>query len=219
MEQTDEPYKMDFWRMLLGLGIPKTYVLGNILYLQDTLCEGLICIIKGKVKNCRILPDGSETILTLYQGKTIIGESAALNNWPHFTSAIALTDVEAVRVPSDRVRKTILRYPELAFYLIESIGKKLRASAMQTADLAGKYIPSALAELLLSLENYGIEGSGKDRWFQITHDELAKIIGTTRPNVTTILNDLAHKKFIVLGRGRLRILNHAGLSEFADDET
>jgi len=152
--------------------------------------------------------------LTLYQKNTIISEAAAVNNWLHICTAVAQTYVETVLVPPNTVRSIILAYPDLAFVLIESMGMKLRACSAQASELSCRPVRSCLAKLLVTLENYGVEKeSGK--WFHITHSDLGGMAGTTRPNVTSILNNFARAGLIELKRGKLRIVSYAELDNIA----
>lgn len=207
----------ELWNILIESGTVKTYPQGSIIYLQDTVCDGLHCIVKGRVKNCLLLPDGSETILTLLQKNKIIGEAATVHNWPHISTAIAQTDVETVLISPDTLRSLIRQNPALALVLIESMGVKLRACAAQASELSGRHVRNCLAKLLITLESYGIEKEN-GKWFHITHGELSGLAGTTRPNVTAILNQFARAGLIELKRGKLRIINAIELDNIAHGE-
>ena len=206
----------ELWNILIKSGNAKTFPQGSVIYLQDTPCDALYCIVKGKVKNCILLPDGSETILTLFQENTIISEAAVVNEWMFISTAIAQTHVEVVLVPPNTVRAIMREHPELAFILIESMGRKLRACAIQASELSERHVRNRIAKLLLTLESYGIKKE-EGKWLHITHSELSGVSGTTRPNVTAILNEFSHKKLIELKRGKLRIINGVELDNIARD--
>jgi len=207
----------ELWGILIESGIPKTHSQGSIIYLQDTPCKGLYCIVKGRVKNCRLLSDGSETILTICQKNTIISEIASLDNWLHITTAIALTHVEAVLVPTKTVRSIIRARPHLAYAIIESMGKKLYACVTQVSELSDGPVQCCLAKLLLTLENYGIEKESGE-YYHITHSDLGGMAGTTRPYVTVTLKKFAQEGLIELKRGKLRIINSAELDNIASSD-
>jgi len=207
----------ELWGILIKSGMPKTHPQGSIIYLQDTPCKGLYCIVKGKVKNCRLLSDGSETILTICQKNTIISEVASLDNWLHITTAIAQTHVEVVLVSTKTVRSIIRSNPHLAYAIIESMGRKLYACVTQVSELSDRPLQTCLAKLLLTLETYGIEKEYGE-YYHITHNDLGGMAGATRPYITVTLKKFAQEGLIELKRGKLRIINSAQLDTIASRE-
>ncbi len=211
-----EENERHLWNELVMMGARRHYPPGRILYLQGTPNEGLFCILRGKVKNSIFLKNGTEIILTLYHENTIISEVASLNHWQNISTATAQTAVEVSHITPDKARGIIEKHPALALYLFESVGKKLRTVTMQLSELAGKRIAENLATTLLAIGDYGVEQSPDGGWLYVTHDELARIVCTTRPNITTILNGFVQKGFIEAQRGRIHILDREALRNFSE---
>lgn len=199
------------WKALVQTGVPVTFKAKSLIYAKDEPTKGLYCIVTGRVKNHVDDEFGNEVILTIYSDNELIGEVAALNNWPQICSATALEETYAVRVSPEKIRDMFFRDPQLAYYLLEHISKKLVQASGQSFNLTKHQVAPRLAEVLLSLDSYGIEPTGSLGWHRVTHEELSKIVGTTRPNITNILKQFSSDGLIETRRGRLRILDRERL--------
>jgi CRP/FNR family cyclic AMP-dependent transcriptional regulator len=67
---------------------------------------------------------------------------------------------------------------------------------------------------LLRLSELGIVDNG-DGWIRISQDELAMMTATTRATVNRVVRDLEKCGITELARGRIRIVDRAGLSRAA----
>lgn len=200
------------WQALVQNGVPVTFKAKSVIYTKDAPTKGLYCIVSGRVKNHVEDENGNEVILTIYSDNEIIGEVAALNGWPQICSATALEETYAVRVSPEKVRELFFRDPQLAYYLVEHTSKKLLQASGQSFALTKHQVPSRLAQVIVSLESFGIIGTGKYGWHTVTHEELSKIVGTTRPNITNILKQFSEAGLIETKRGRLRVLSRERLA-------
>ncbi|NLW07800.1 MAG: Crp/Fnr family transcriptional regulator, partial [Clostridia bacterium] len=135
-------------------------------------------------------------------------------------SATALSKVELTYISAEQIKKLILAYPEIALFIIKSIGIKLRWTTLQVEDLSALHkIPYRLANLLLNFNKYGVFTSHKEEnCLSITHEELASFISTSRPKVTTYLNEFASKGIIETKRGQIKILDTKALQKYLEDE-
>jgi CRP-like cAMP-binding protein len=52
---------------------------------------------------------------------------------------------------------------------------------------------------------------------QLTHEQLAALAGTSRETTTKVLGEFAQQGLITLGRGRVVVLDPAGLRQLAGD--
>ena len=53
---------------------------------------------------------------------------------------------------------------------------------------------------------------------RLTHEQLADLIGTTRETTTKVLGDLRDRGLVSLRRGRVGVIDAAGLRRLADGE-
>jgi CRP/FNR family transcriptional regulator len=188
-----------------------------MLYWQNSPSPGIYCVESGSVRVFQILDNGMESILNNVVGRTMVGEVSALNGEITSPAAIALTDVRAYLLPTETVRELIAANPGFAQFVVDSLVHKLRILTDQFGAVSGKKVLCRLATILCMLDSYGVPCT-QDRWFTITHAELAGLISTTRPNVTALLNRLADQGLIELRRNMVRILDKDGLAQLGEYE-
>jgi len=205
------------WKILLSSGVPRKYQKGEFVFEKGHPSNGLMCLKKGIVKVSSIFPEGHEKIFGLLVAPAMFGETETLDQGPRMVSAMALTNVEVVAISRERMIELIYTYPEIALYIIQSIGIKLRWTTLQAEDLSSQKIEHRLARLLLDFKRYGIfTCKNDDNCLIITHEELAHFIGTARSKVTTYLNEFAQKGLIQLKRGEIQILDSTALEKYAN---
>ena len=86
---------------------------------------------------------------------------------------------------------------------------------MQTENLSGMNISVRTSRTLLNIQHYGKFGNEWGEKVYITHQELASLVGSTRSNITTILNELARKGMIQIKRGEIIILDREKLEKYS----
>lgn len=203
------------WSVLIGSGVRKTYDNGEFVFEKDQPSNGLICLIKGKIKVSSIFSDGKEKIFGILVAPAVFGETETLDQGLRMVSATALSKVEVAAVSGEKTQELIYSYPEIALYITQSIGMKLRWTTLQAEDLSSQKIEYRLARLLLDFKKYGIfTGENDSNSLYITHEHLANFIGTARSKVTTYLNEFAHLGLIEIKRGKITILDAKGLQQY-----
>ena len=205
----------DLWNKLAGIGTAVHYSSGQTIYSQDTVNNGILCIIKGRVKLFQILDDGTEAMLSFYSDHCLFGEATALGEDVGNPQAVAVTEVFAILITTPKVHDLIVNCPEFAQFMIKNLVHKLKASTIQLSYITGKRVFARLCNALLMLDYYGIPKSGSESWYDITHQQLSSLIDTTRSNVTAMVSRLCQENLIEHKRNRLRIINPSGLREIA----
>lgn len=205
------------WNKLVLSGKHKSFAKGEKIMVRGEASPGLICLIKGKVKISSEIANGNEKIFGLLVAPTMFGETEVFDHGPCMISATALCKVEIAAVPLANVKKLIVASPEIAYFIIQSVGIKLRWTTFQAEDMTSQRIGYRLASLLLGHGKYAVFTYHNDfQVLNITHEEIARFIGSTRPKVTIVLQEFAQKGFIQIKRGEIKILNPKALQEYID---
>jgi thioredoxin reductase (NADPH) len=99
---------------------PPRYKVGDMLVRRGEVGPGLMLILSGKVEVTR--PDGAEDghIVTHERGN-FMGELAQLSGRPYLVDEKALTDVEAVAIPPDRLRALLIAEADLGERLMRAL--------------------------------------------------------------------------------------------------
>lgn len=124
--------------------------------------------------------------------------------------ANAVTDCKVIKVPKIFVERAMRLQPEVALKLMTLQEIRL----VQYEDLLGCLLPrkteARLANLLIILVQKFGEYPNIDQptiGLQLTRQNLAEMVASTRESVTKTLNDLHNRKIIEIARGRIMVLN------------
>ena len=174
---------------------------GTAIYHQGKRCNDLFCILDGQVKLGRVNRDGRELTTALmmtgeFFGPALGGARDALE------TAAARGPVTVWRVSAKEFHQLMLNQPSLGSRMVEALARRQRQMERRLECFAFKRAEARLAETLRELsgafEPRCEHGFGTH--IRITQQELADLVGATRPVVSTILNRL--RKQGVLGYSR-----------------
>lgn len=178
----------------------------SMVLLEGAESPGLLVVLSGSVKVCRIGSSGREQVLRVANA----GES--LNDVPVFdggtcpATVIALEDSEVLVVPAPVFRELLSRHSSIAVQLLQTFATRLRQVTRLATDLTLLDVNGRVAK---ALDVYtGIAGSDR---FTMNQSELAAIVGARREVVARSLKRLEddgiierHHDFItVMDRNRL----------------
>lgn len=186
------------WRILENSGSSSIYEPNTVLYYQGETTKYLYYLKRGQVKVVLLCADGSEKILAIHEPGSLIGEVAAIDRLPQFTTAIIMKKSEIIRIDPKIMNDYLHQEPTLIVHFLNYWGRKIRLLTTQISDTTFLEVDKRLAHLLLKLSldfgaytNQGIKLSLK-----ITDQELANILGVCRVTVTKTLNSFKRRRLI-----------------------
>jgi CRP/FNR family transcriptional regulator, cyclic AMP receptor protein len=173
---------------------------GHTLFVEGQPGDRLYIIVSGKVKIGRRCPDGRENLLTIMGPSDMFGELSILDPGPRTSSATAITDLCAVSIHREALRAWMVERPEITERLLRVLARRLRRTNDNVADLIFTDGPGRVAKQLLQLaQRFGTQEDGALRvTHDLTQDEIAQLVGTSRETVNKALADFAHRGWITL---------------------
>jgi CRP/FNR family transcriptional regulator, cyclic AMP receptor protein len=184
----------------------------TIIHTPDEASENLFLLHSGQVKLYHLSSEGKMLVTGYRESGTIFGEIAFLGQTMYRNYAQTTAESLICVISRNEVQKLLLSDVRIANRVIQSLGKRLVDVEYQLALLALKSASTRTAAILLHRANV------QPGMIQITHDELAQIVGTTRETVTKTLNDFAGHGWIQLKRGRILLVDMPALHRMAQDE-
>jgi CRP/FNR family transcriptional regulator len=201
----DEPTLVDTARRARQLSFrPGQYIL-----IEGEQPPGLFFVLRGRVRLSRTAPDGREQVLAM------VGPGEQFNPVPIFdsgsnpTTARAMSPVVCLLLSRDDLLGLIRRHPDLALAALSSMAGQLRGLVELVEDLAFRSVRARLARQLL------VEAAGGSA--ELTHQELAERAGTVREIAGRALRRLAEEGLVRLERGRVIVLDPAGLTRVIEE--
>ncbi|MFB6290915.1 MAG: Crp/Fnr family transcriptional regulator [Candidatus Bipolaricaulia bacterium] len=186
---------------------------GELIYLPGEPSESVYFLKQGKVKLSYLGPAGEEfTVSILDQGEPF-GEMSVVGEEDRSLKAEAIADVVLCTISKRDFLHFTEQNPELSLSVAKKIGQHRREIQNSLADLLFKDVPSRLAATLHKLAvKYGEESrNGVKIKPSLTHEEIAKLIGSTRETTTANLNEFESEGLIEKGRGSIFIKDKDGL--------
>jgi len=148
----------------------------------------------GRVKIVRTNPSGAESIVGIRTAGDAFGELTGTGDGVRSTSAVAIEPVEADALAASAFGTALEREPAVARAFARGIARRLAAAEHELAELMGKSVAGRLIDALGRLAGeHGVpEPGGNVRiGINLTHKDLADLIGTSRETLTKELSALA----------------------------
>ena len=173
---------------------------GHTVFTEGELGDKLYIITSGKVKLGRKSPDGRENLLTVMGPSDMFGELSIFDPGPRTSTATAVTEVRAVTMDRDALKRWIDQRPEIAEQLLRVLARRLRRTNNNLADLIFTDVPGRVAKALLQLaQRFGTqEGNALRVTHDLTQEEIAQLVGASRETVNKALADFAQRGWLRL---------------------
>jgi CRP-like cAMP-binding protein len=172
-------------------------------------------VAKGRVKICHITNEGKQSVLSFVDPGEIFGELAVLDSGPREEYAEATKECTVIRIPRNQFEDLFREEPEFALRLTQLIGHRRRRAERRLKNLV--FLPNRdrLLHLLLELaEKYGVASAdGLQLNTNLSHQDLASTIGSTRETVTLVLGELQARGLVRVGRRKITLVQPQALSQ------
>jgi CRP/FNR family transcriptional regulator len=182
---------------------------GDFIYFDTHLLNKLFFIKEGFIRIGYINEKGEEVIKEIIQKGEVFGQFTLLKNNLNGEFAQAFkSDVSLCAFNIEDFEKILLRKPQLAIHYSRQMGQKLRNTENRIINLLHKDVRTRLLGFFYQLiVQHG--WSEKDTTFNIenflTHDDIARLIGSSRQTVTTLINEFENEGILNYNRQVIEI--------------
>jgi CRP/FNR family transcriptional regulator, cyclic AMP receptor protein len=180
---------------------------GNVVHV---VCEGRVKV---------VLPSeaGEEAVLTVLGPGDVLGEMALLDGEPRSATAVALEPVVTATLSRESFLELLRRSPAAVEGVLAGLAQTIRRLSGEVGDLMFLDLQGRLAKKLLELaESHGQQGDeGIEIQATLTQEDLAGMIGATRPRVNQLLGSFEDRGAISRRGRRIIIRRPDALSRWA----
>lgn len=175
--------------------LPENYTL----FYQGDICNDILLLEDGKI---RLFIHGEiDEVISLYEitkgEQCIINTSSTLSKTKAIATAQTITPIKAWLIPTSVAKKLIIQSPFYQEYIFSLFSLKFNALTTLIEDIKFKRLDTRVIEFLKKK---------KENIINITHEELANELNTSRVVISRILKELEKKDFIKLHRKKIEIL-------------
>lgn len=183
---------------------------GEYLYFESHHLNKLFFIKKGMIKIGYINEDGEEIIKEIIHRGEIFGQYTLQAGNLHGEFAIAhKDDVSLCAFDIRDFEKLLQEKPMLAIQYSKQVGQKLRSAENRLLNLLNKNVKTRLAgffcQLALQQNVFNHNDAGNVIENFLTHDEIARLTGTSRQTVTTMIGVMESEGLIRVNRQQITI--------------
>ncbi|MEW6274118.1 MAG: Crp/Fnr family transcriptional regulator [Bacillota bacterium] len=189
--------------LVRSAGAKIRYPKGQIVFAVGEYADRAYFIENGWVKIYRIAEDGRRVTVAIRRQGEFFGLAEALCGGERICYAEAMDDIDLIVIRKDNFFTLLRENADLAIKIAMILGARLREAQATIHEIVSWPVPGRLVLLLLKLaERSGVDtGNGIELNLRLTHEEIACMIGTSRPTVSLIFNSLKNEKAIVM-KGR-----------------
>lgn len=196
-------------RELLQLASRKSLNKASLVFAPGSPATNVYLLESGCVKIYHLGPAGKEVLLWFCFPGDIFGISEMVQGGERQVYARASTPAQVLTLPREALKAFLARHPAAALLVMDVLSHRVRALSQLVQGLVTNDVPERLMHLLSRLSTaYGRpadEGVCVD--IQLTHQEMASMIGTSRQSVTSTLNALKRLGFVTTKNRRLHLLD------------
>lgn len=176
---------------------------GQSIYRQGEAATHAYVVVSGRLGITMIGRAGQELLVDIVGPGALCGEGAAFDSLPRFSSASAIETAEILPIPGDELLKLIAADAKLASFLTHATALKQRTLAARLVQLTLASPEDRITELLSQIT---LPDSPE---VQLTHQQIANLIGASRVTVTRAMQKLRRAGAISCRRGRCRLTRAA----------
>ena len=205
----------DTCAILASKGCHLTIEGGTVLFTSRDHCRGVMWLLEGSVRVHQHSPDAREvTLYRVFPGELCLLSLYTLFHGGHYAAeARAETTVRGITLPPDEVLSLVESLPDLRRYLFRSLTARLQEMVTMVSECVFHHQDTRLACLLAR----HFERSGGAP-LEMTHEVIAREIGTTREVVSRLLKQLELQGGIRLSRGKIELLSGEVLWRLVDTQ-
>ncbi len=186
---------------------------GEYIYFPHQNRNRLYFTKEGFIKLGYIDEQGNEVIKEIIQKGEVFGQlTLEKNNEEDEFAQAYKSNVSLCAFTMEDFLRLLQRKPQMAIAFSFHLGNKLRKVETRLLNILNKDVKSRLVQLLLQLavDNNSIADNRAVIDKFLTHDDIAKLIGSSRQTVTTTINQLEKQELITVSKKYI-IINDVGL--------
>ena len=186
---------------------------GTLVHNGATECTGLLLVEDGQLRAYALSPDGREITLYRLLGRDIclFSASCMLRGIRFDITIEAEQDTRFWLIPAEVWQRAVTQSAALSNYTNQLMAERLSDVMWLLEKVLWQSFDRRLAEFLL--EESSLAGSDE---LSITHEIIARHLGTAREVVSRMLKYFKGEGLITLTRGTIRILDRERLEALAE---
>lgn len=166
------------------------------IFTQGDIADTIYYIQKGKVKIVVVSDQGKEAVVAILEADQFFGEGCLNGQLRRIATATTIGECTITSITKTAMMDVLRSEPKFSEMFVTYLLTRTRRIEEDLVDQLFNSTEKRLARLLLLLANFGKEGSPEPIDANFDQGTLAEMIGTTRPRVSSFMNNFRKLGFI-----------------------
>jgi CRP/FNR family transcriptional regulator len=193
------------------------YQAGAVIFYEGEPCAGLCLLVEGMVRIYRANAEGRLHTLSLLRPPSPFNEVAAIDGGVNPFNAVAVTQSAALIISHAALLNLMASERSLLSSIVQAMARLNRDYLERLEDMTFRTIPSRVAKLFLREAAYSDQICETPS--QLTQEEIAAILGTTREVVGRAMRLLFNAGLLRKQGREVYVANRDGLAYLAETNT
>jgi len=189
------------------------YPRAAVLFVEGQEVRGVFVLCTGKVKLSTTSRQGKTIITKVSEHGDVLGLNATISNQAYEVTAEMVEPGQANFIAADALLQFLRDYGEVALRVAEQLSRSYYSAFDKIRTLGFTSSPGErFAKLLLGWSaEEGESSHSLQLRLELTHEEIAEMIGTSRESVTRVFSEFKRKRLIQSKGSALVIRNKSAL--------
>ena len=190
---------------VLAAARERTFAKGEVVFHEGDPADAMHLLVSGRLVVQVATPDGERASLNVLGPGDHVGELALLPHGGRRSASVIALEPATTRVLTEQAfRDLCTRHPAVQGLLVDLLAERVKELSSRLLETMYLPLDRRLYRTLLQLGQAYAE-PGQAPAVPLTQEQLADLVGGTRPTVNQVLQRLADERIIELGRGRVVI--------------
>ncbi len=195
--------------LLVGHARRRQFGRGEVIFHEGDPGDTVHLVASGHVFVRITTPQGDVATVRVIAAGGHFGELALVSPGPRLATVRAIESVETLVITADAFAGLRQRDSDIDRVLTEIMTAEVRRLSHQLVEALYLPVPKRIRRRLLEL--HAMYATSSSTALPITQEDVAGLAGTTRPTANKELMSLQDAGLIAVGRGRIEVLDPAGL--------
>lgn len=191
--------------------ISVSYRKGTMMRQCEQGCSGIMLVLSGQLRTYIMSEEGREvTLFRVYANDVCVLSAVGLMDAIVFDVMIdAVEDTEIIMIPVTVLEPMMQKYPQIEAYLYRTATERFSDVVWTMQQML--FLSTDKRVAIFLWDEISRTGSLE---ISMTHDEIARYIGSAREVITKVLKYFASEGVVSLGRGKLQIIDKEKLRKY-----
>ncbi|MDP6983355.1 MAG: Crp/Fnr family transcriptional regulator [Candidatus Latescibacteria bacterium] len=174
--------------------------------------EGLMSLTYGDA-------EGKDATVLLLGPGDLFGAMEGAQTLDYSQSMVALKSTVLCRMTQQQMEALLNNHPDIGYRITKFSWRRIARLQQRLAEIMTKPVRVRLATLMLNLaDEYGgdLPEGGRSLGLTITHDDLARLVGSSREMVSKVMGAMRDEGLLHAGRKHIDLIDRDGLVAIAE---